>query len=203
MKKLPVIIFCLVSLLTAGAVSYYPEIKKMFVSENPDIPKFITESMAAYRSENLDKVKQLSGLGFSQYSLKLQALENIKKYDSIYAGYTFITDEVFDNLLKTFKLAYAWIDQYTGDVPNENAINIKNFVTKYPLGDKKMSIGLHNLTVDGTLVIDPEKEQLLIICPTGFLVRTEGGYTPDGEEIIKDPIVLHKVDGGYIIVTSW
>lgn len=208
-----VIAFAMITLTSAAAYEFIPAVKKMFVSEHPDIPAFIEKSMAANKQEDIGKLKSLSDLGFTSFETKLKNIENRRKIDSVFSGYRFISDEVLGELLKKFRLAYSVVSDFTCEVPDANLKEIKDFRAKHPLVEKEEEV--YDVLVFGG--VSPEfrwddktgqvfrvtTNEFLIVAPSTCLVNTMGGYSIDGKEIVKDPIVLYQVDGGYIIVTSW
>lgn len=218
MKRLIATIIFGVLLISAAALyRLKPEIfKRMVVSESADIPHFIDTSMnIPPQYTNIEKMKSLSDAGFEFFKLKLRDLEIRKEYDSVYAGHKFISNEVLGGLLKKFNLAYSGIASFTCDVPNINLKEIKAFLSKHPIVTKEERVGdgifsipprdrpkLHRNPETGELFMDVTNE-LLIVAPSTCFTTIIGGYTVDGKQIIKDPIVLYKVESGHIIVTSW
>lgn len=217
MKKLLVaVIFGVLLISAAAAYRFIPSVRNLFiVSEHPDIPAFIDSSMDIRKEGDVEKLKSLTEVGFTSFNSKLRRIENRKLYDSIYSGKRFISDEVLGDLLKKFNLAYSTVSDFICEVPDFNLKEIRDFSTKYPVGEvveEEITGGfmwtdgqVNNIRRDektGALYYRTRND-LLIVAPSTCLKSTIGGYTPDGKAIVKDPIVLYKVESGYIIVTSW
>lgn len=209
MKKIVIALaFGLVLISAAAAYRYIPAVKKMFVSEHPDIPAFIDEQMNI--KDDLTKLKSLSEAGFTSVDSKLKIVEYKKRYDSLYAGHKFISDGVLGELLKKFNLAYSRVSDYVGEVPDVNLSEINRFRIKHPFEVKDQRVDGMFLLGDFEVWRDENghfyrkvDNEFLIVAPSTGFTRTIGGYTVDGKQIVKDPIVLYKVEGGHIIVTSW
>lgn len=209
-----VIILSGIFLVSAAAYEFIPSVKRMFVSEHADIPAFIDSSMDIRKEGSIDKLKALSAVGFTSANSKIKNIENRKLTDSVFSGYKYISDEVLGRLLEKFKLAYSVVSDFTCPVPDENLKEIEAFRTKHPVVEKVVEINpydvnislntLRQARVDGKVkFFITNKNQFLIVATSTCFTRTQGGFTPDGKMVVKDPIVLYPVDGGHIIVTSW
>lgn len=217
-KSLIALIITCVALFAAASYHFIPSVKRIFVvSEHPDIPTFIDRSMDKKTDGDIEKLKSLSEAGFTSLDWKIKYIEKRREYDSIYNGHRFISDGVLTELLKQFKLAYGEVANFTCEVPDKNLNEIKEFRSKHPLVDRRTDMR------DGIFLVGRgweersqvyrdaktgqiyriEKNDFLIVAQSTCFTSTIGGYDPDGGMIVKDPIVLYKVEGGYIIVTSW
>lgn len=218
MRKSIIVIALYVIASVATAAYFIPSVRNLFVvSEHPDIPAFIDSSMDIRKEGSIEKLKSLTEVGFTSFNSKLRLIENRRLYDSIYGGKKFISDEVLGELLKKFNLAYSYVSEFTCDVPDYNLKEIEAFRVKHPLVEKEVEhrgswiVFSDDGQPQGGIRIDDKTGRIyrtdtndfLIVAPSTCLKNTIGGYDKDGNALVKDPIVLYKVESGYIIVTSW
>lgn len=192
-----------------------------------------------------EKADRLKGLGFRQSKIVSETSDRVKKEksskdlaDSIfyfkqwYPNNKFITEEEVKNICKKYKLIFAEVSYYIGDVPEKNISEIEIFklreedmlkVSNYDDYINRMmrqnrlgglgniGMGLRAINYEPA-IIKPPKEIIVRsvrpefkICASAKDFDTSSMIVSDGYKLmnIPDPIVLQPVKGGYLIVSKW
>lgn len=155
-----------------------------------------------------------------------------ESYQIKYPQYKFITKDIIDKLCKKYKLLFGVVERYKNRIPLKNINDILSFNVKDEDCNEKnnglfwptQSMHMLNIFGYGQLESDSEKverekkekedhekrnkksyDRKLSICASRGMMDLRGAKIEGNEikEIVKDPIVLHPVKGGYLIVTAW
>lgn len=193
--------------------------KEIQVTEAPYISKFIKDCADKERVtvEKYQEYLELGKLGFTRFAHLAREKEKIASYDRKYAGYTFVSDDVVNQILQKYRLAVGDIGTYTCDVPKVNRDKIAEFLLKYPLDSASARLLTSQFDVVRTgqdeavgrsEMVSPAdrggSRSLKIIALRSCFHQGNviAGFDEDGNPI-RDPIVLYPVEEGFIIVTSW
>lgn len=190
--------------------------------------KILAEANAILAEKvDFNSVDQLQKLGFtkakkvtetrnliSQQDSSREKAELIKYYKDKYPFQKFITESVVMKICKKYGLVCGYVSYYKGDVPEKNIREIASFRllgTEW-LGSRPWSwtgyrheeIYETGIYVEGYDRQTVYKEQMKICAPIKEFdtknMDIQSGYKLG---VLKDPVVLQAVRGGYLIVSKW
>jgi hypothetical protein len=185
-----------------------------------------------YSQEDIDRLTALRHLGFQNaeevkefeqvYQKRLHAQqlkEKIEYYSHAYPMNRFIDKRSIEKVCNKYNLLFVQASAYLAEIPLENQKAIINFRLKVedyfdPDWGSSFLFQVRNPMKEGEYYDETTQtvkkfepgttipaKRLWIIAPEHKL--TTIGYSREGHKLIKDPIVLQPVMGGYLIVTSW
>jgi hypothetical protein len=146
-------------------------------------------------------------------SMSKQRAEIIAKYAQKYPQYKFIFRDQVEEICKKYNLVCGEVDLYTGNVPEKNIREMVSFkVMEEDICHKIKS--LHFTMIVSSWEVDVYKKTgyhsfikapFYICAPTSDMKIDSEKHTLKGAFIseIPDPIVLHYLPEGYLIVTKW
>lgn len=166
------------------------------------VAKQWTEEPTPEQKAEIDKVKRLKKLGFTKAAntqdVKLQNIINkvetaeklaadVMYYQRLYPLNRFITETAIEIICKKYNLIFGGSDRYKGDIPEKNLIEIENF--KMNSNDDRNSGRGMDMSICA-----PQSDMII-----------KSFEKVEGHKIVNvpDPVVLQKVDGGYLIVSAW
>jgi hypothetical protein len=149
-------------------------------------------------------------------------IELIERYRKDYPDYKFIPEDMVEDICKRYGLVCSTVNRYKADVPLKNVEEIEAFRSLgklYSTSIWSSSKWSDNDRDDNGKAAEVEpsrfkavrKPAKLYICApksdmdlSGLTSEYIGSsiYTRQ-KEVYPDPIVLHRVEGGFIIVTKW
>jgi len=191
------------------------------------------------KDENLiERAKRLERLGFSNVKIVTKANAQIKSASTIeinniernrlieaityftqkYPQYKFITRASVIKLCQKYNLVLGSVEQYTGNVPEKNLLEIENFKidkndTCYIRGSRDWSSDVENY--DAAMMYNKTysssrkyiKEPFNIVAPEKDFNIKEDQKVSNFQIVPKDPIVLQSViynnRSYFLIVTAW
>jgi len=219
------------------------EIHNEFDTSTERLLKEAKEIISKSDKSEIDKSQRLKNLGFKSSKFVTETNEKIKEEkeskelaDSIlyfqqwYPNNKFITEKEVAKVCAKYKLIFAEVRYYKGDVPEKNITEIENFIlreedmlTKSNYDDyiephRRMQMfgGLAQAFGDRqrprytpppppteykTRSVKPE----LKICAPEKDFDTRYMTISEGYKLVNipDPIVLQPVKGGYLIISKW
>lgn len=167
---------------------------------------------------------KLMELGFTQCAevKKHQILKGLvdsgdkaSYYAQKYPTAKFITRKQVDKICKKYKLLFGDVGIYTGSIPQKNI----NEILAFKVNDEDLDEA-YNLNFFSPLLLpryfgmpeEPKKEtpveekkyvRSLKICAPKTMMNMQGQKIFGNEIVPEDPIVLHPVKDGFLIVTAW
>lgn len=177
-----------------------------------------------------EKAKRLNALGFTKSSESMEVQEithridlanKVAQYAVKYPLYKFIDAKRVEKICKKYNLMLGEASMYKGSIPDRNLQDIEQFkIDDEDRQEDYFSLILQdfNLTFrsflplyagESGLITEAVKDKESVkpankfkICAPITDMETSGNRIV-GHQIIPDPIVLHAVKGGYLIVTAW
>lgn len=162
---------------------------------------------------------KLIELGFihCQEVKKYKAVEDLRKsgllaekYSQAYPLNKFITRKQVDKICKKYKLLLGGVELYMGSIPVKSMQDIISFKVKdEDLEESFFGLGILTWTfISGRPEINKSepkdnKIRTMSICAPKTMMNMEGQKVVGNEIVPKDPIVLHPVKGGFLIVAVW
>jgi hypothetical protein len=156
--------------------------------------------------------------------------KTVEYYSIKYPLYKFITEEAVKNICEKYGLVLGEIRQYKGFVPEKNLAEIERFSVKDEdcVEDYYRSVSLSQVAAMQRQAFSSEMEEYKRQMygyldqerkedktpPQKMYIREfkicaplkdmdTSGYTEKEHKLIPDPVVLHPVKDGYLIVTAW
>lgn len=162
---------------------------------------------------------KLIALGFTQCAevRKYYAIEELRnngllaeKYAQKYPFNKFITKKQIDQICKKHKLLFGPVSIYKGSIPPKSVNDILNFkVDDSDLETSQLSGFIFDWGIltgitkrENTKLAD-DKIRSFSICAPKTMMNLDGQKIIGNEIVPKDPIVLHPVKGGFLIVAAW
>jgi len=164
---------------------------------------------------------KLIALGFTQCQevKKYQSVEALRNHGLLAEEYAqkyplnkFITRKQVDQICKKYKLLLGSVSIYKGCIPTKSIQEILSFkVDESDLEESLFGFQLFswNLLIPGGITKTEEpkpqdnKIRSMSICAPKTMMNMEGQKIVGNEIVPKDPIVLHPVKGGFLIVAAW
>lgn len=185
--------------------------------------KLLKQAKAILSSGKLDNpnIEKLKSLGFKEcrevavfdaLSKKIENAKLCEHYQISYPLNKFITLESVNKICKKYGLLFADVTQYKGSIPNKN---IKEIISFIPNDSDLDENSIYDSMFSFTFWVSPGREvkkepepkdnlnRKLKICASKKMLKTEGMKVVGNELVVKDPVVLHPVKGGYLIVSAW
>ena len=211
----------------------YPQIVQEIHNEfNTAADKLLKEAnitLETTRIDNENKIKLLNKFGFRQVSevkeaekksdlinISKEQSELINKYKLNYPLNKFITEKQVKAICRKYNLICGEVSKYKGFVPEKNLLEISNFkgikeedITYYEhsgKGKKEISKDEYDSYYSSySMFVNYVKGDVLSICAPVKDMDTRGMKIVDGYKLqnIPDPVVLHPIKGGYLILTAW
>lgn len=150
----------------------------------------------------------------SAVELTLYKAEIVKKYSQKYPNYKFIFEEQITEICEKYGLIFGSVSNYTGDVPKKNLDEISNF----KVNDEDVYFVIRSAHASEKIIPSSEVARYntsdfythvtkipFKICAPRSDMKLKPNQTVEGVFIkeVPDPIVLHYVLDGYLIVTKW
>jgi len=142
------------------------------------------ETFGFGKSKPVVEVKHLT----EAKKLAKDTIELLELYKKEYPNHKFITHSQVKDICIKYGLVFGNAEWFIGDIPEKNKIDIANFELKEEHKDQFRR---------GVKVVG-DKEQ--------FETRGNSLTLNEGWElkpVPDDPIVLHPIQGGYLVVTKW
>ncbi len=182
--------------------------------------------------QDKEEIKELEKLGFTNLDSvilynkinkeKQEAEESLKivnNYKEKYPDNKFINKIEIQRICKKYGLIFGKSSNYIGDIPIKNRKEIVSFKLKeedfvyYILGDfgsvysesyekYKKQEDKSSLTYAYN-VVHKNQEMVIVATPDLFNLKNKEIENFEIKIIEKDPIVLHPVNGGYLIISKW
>lgn len=175
-----------------------------------------------------EKATRLNALGFtkSAESMELQGIvhridlaNKVAQYAVKYPLYKFIDAKRVEKICKKYKLMLGEASMYKGSIPEKNLAEIERFnIDDEDRQEDYFSSLFESMNFsfisyignrNSGIIADAPKDKEPVkptnkfkICAPITDMETLGNRIV-GHQIIPDPIVLHAVKGGYLIVTAW
>ena len=213
-------------------MNYTPEINEVHAAFNTAADTLLQTArkiIAETKIVNEKKFKLLNAYGFRQTSeyvdnyvatqqieFSHKQAELIEYYKNTYPLYKFIQEPQVSELCEKYGLIFGPVQRYTGFVPEKNLIEIDEFkevkdvdkmwaaneyrYTKIKFSDWKK---LDQVQKKHYTLLDKNR---LMICAPKKDFDTRGYKVVDYKlevEPVPDPVVLHTVREGFLIVTAW
>lgn len=188
----------------------------------------ILNEPARYDKERLEILEKLSSLGFSNAEQvkefrdiqrerkKCEYLKGvIERYQQKYPNNKFINEDAVTIICEKYNLYLCMAKDYIGEIPENNQKEIVNFKfneVDYRTPDQLYSFNEYSYTEIYRSMMKPQSENkhrewipatnVLIVAPEKK-INMKGKEKKGHKIVLKDPIVLQPVKGGYLIVSSW
>lgn len=209
----------------------YPEkIQEIHAAVDMSSEKALAEArriLFDIESKNLSKAERLSNLGFKSiesvkelHELRIKKLQfevikkSIEDYSKKFPFNKFITKEECNAVCEKYNLYVGAVSWFKGFVPDRNIAEMERFVSNYDTA-KYWKCEASKAYSHVQIITQEEYQNQLpgfsygkdtpefkIMAPDNQFYYAPG-MRKVGREIIDDPIVLHEVPNGYIVVTAW
>lgn len=178
-------------------------------------------------SKNFTKAERLSNLGFRSvdqvkelHELRIKQLQfesikrSIENYSKKFPFNKFITKDECNSVCEKYNLYIGAVSWFKGFVPDRNIGEMEKFIQNHDTARYwKSEAGKTYSHIQITTPVEYENQlpgftygketpEFKIMAPENQFYWTPG-MRKVGREIIDDPIVLHEVENGYIVVTAW
>ena len=212
--------------------NYKPGIQEIHHHVDMSSEKALAEAMAILESNTskaVEKGERLIRFGFHstkesieyrEYHESIKAAkkrkELIRLYSEKFPTHKFILEDQANIVLEKYNLYIGGVDLFNGFVPQRNLQEIEKFVSYYDLNEYFVSsngaysnwLPITKDEYEKGVRTNPDRyctysNTLYIMAPENQFTYRPGQARKQGRHIIDDPIVLHWVDGGYIIITAW
>lgn len=189
---------------------------------------FNQEKVDMLRQCGFNEVKEVLKQKEESYIRKIanDNLKFIQYYQMYYPNNRFITEQQISTICRKYNLVFGRVTQYTGFVPLKNIKEIAAFKVReedetYELRSSgRYGIGYTSITKNEYLRIKKEESErfrveiydihaqvtpFFICAPLKDMQLEYGQYVDQRGFIIEipDPIVLCKVNNGYLIISKW
>lgn len=163
-----------------------------------------------------------------QHNVEAEKINAFYKARVDYPAHHFITEEAVKNLCEKYGLVWAKPENFAGDIPEKNVREIEKFIVRYNTRKYEWNIDEsfgswlpykptwferwllkkkkgHRIHRPNAFHEDRRMTTTLTICaPKSHIFLESNQRIVNGRvEEIPDPVVLHEIEGGYIIVTKW
>lgn len=193
------------------------EIHREFDSASERILEEANAILEKESSKDKEEIRKLKELGFiklnsvkeleEEEEKKAEATKNaelISYYKKQYPNNKFISKTEVERICKKYGLIMGSSSDYIGEIPPKN----RKEIIEFKLKDKK---DYADYTTDGIILFAREygktgleyKSTSLQIIATPDQFDLKDKIISNYRIIAKDPIVLHPVNGGYLIVSKW
>lgn len=193
------------------------EIHREFDSASERILEEANAILEKESSKDKEEIRKLKELGFiklnsvkeleEEEEKKAEATKNaelISYYKKQYPNNKFISKTEVERICKKYGLIMGSSSDYIGEIPPKN----RKEIIEFKLKDKK---DYADYTTDGIILFALEygitgleyKSTSLQIIATPDQFDLKDKIISNYRIIAKDPIVLHPVNGGYLIVSKW
>lgn len=185
--------------------------KILFEIEQKNISK--AERLLKLGFKSLEQVKELHELRIKQ--LQFETVKKlIEENTKLFPFNKFITKEECNSVCEKYNLYIGAVSWFKGFVPERNLAEMERFVenhntARYWKCEKGKAYSAYDITTKEEyenqlpgFTYGMENPEFKIMAPDSQFYYTPG-MRKVGREIIDDPIVLHEVKGGYIVVTAW
>lgn len=163
-------------------------------------------------AEKLYKLGFVRSRSAAAYDSNFERLKTQAEYfRSRYPQYKFITEKQVASICAKYGLLLAPADAYTGDVPHSKVAEIAAFKIEWQDLTRRWLDEWGDFRHTGLVSVIPKDDQQELhhgvdfwICAPVKDIDTEG-LTQVGHTLVNvdDPIVLHPVEGGFLIVAAW
>ena len=162
-----------------------------------------------------DEVKELEQLGFTSIGKVVESKEKSRKkseaqvlakkviyYKQKYPENVFITQDKLEYICEKYGLVIGKPNEFIGNVPQKNRKDMLSFkVNEKDLENVSVNWYEMELMDDNDEIL---KDKTLRVVATPDQFNTQGKEIDSQYRIVeKDPIILHPVKEGYLIVTKW
>lgn len=149
---------------------------------------------------NVEKARKIGDL-LRDNNAKKKKIKLIQYYKRHYPQHPFIDEDILKHICIKYDLITGDSGTYCGDIPEES----KNRIVDFSVKDKDCEVHAIRMgSYGGGSWEDSEQKvkMFMVVAPAHLFKMT--GKRLEGHKIVnKDPIVIHPVKGGYLVVTNW